>query len=64
MSFLNKKRDRKAEPLLITIGKTQLEDSIEYYYITDSLHTGNNKIKITLNESSHPEPKKEKEKEY
>ena len=63
MSFLNKKRERKAEPLLITIGKSQLEDSIEYYYITDSLHTGNNKIKITLNESSHPEPKKENEKE-
>ena len=63
MSFLNKKRERKTEPLLITIGKTQLEDSIEYYYITDSLHTGNNKIKITLNESSHPEPKKEKDKD-
>ena len=60
MSFLNKKRERKAEPLLITIGKIQGENSIEYYYISDSIHGGsNNKIKISLNESSNHEPKNE-----
>ena len=58
MSLLNKKRERKADPLLITIGKIQNEDSMEYYYIGDSLHTGGNKIKITLNnETSQPEIK-------
>ena len=59
MSFLNKKRERK-EPLLITIGKIQGENSLEYYYISDSINTGgNNKIKIALNESSNHEPKNE-----
>ena len=58
MSLLNKKRDRKAEPLTITIGKIQYEDSIEYYYISDSLHPSN-KIKITLNETPGPEAKNE-----
>ena len=58
MSLLNKKRDRKTEPLTITIGKIQYEDSIEYYYISDSLHPSN-KIKITLNETPGPEPKNE-----
>ena len=57
MSFLNKKRERKSEPLIITIGKLQTENSIEYYYISDSLHQGGNKIKIALNESSPPEQK-------
>jgi len=57
MSFLNKKRERKSEPLIITIGKLQTDNSIEYYYISDSLHQGGNKIKIALNESSPPEPK-------
>ena len=53
MSFLNKKRERKPDPLLITIGKIQGDNSIEYYYISDSINIGgNNKIKITLNESS------------
>ena len=60
MSFLNKKRERKTEPLLITIGKIQGENSLEYYYISDSINTGgNNKIKIALNESSNHEPKNE-----
>ena len=59
MSFLSKKRERK-EPLLITIGKIQGENSLEYYYISDSINTGgNNKIKIALNESSNHEPKNE-----
>ena len=59
MSFLNKKRERK-EPLLITIGKIQGENSLEYYYISDSINTGgNNKIKIALNESSNHELKNE-----
>ena len=59
MSFLNKKRERK-EPLLITLGKIQGENSLEYYYISDSINTGgNNKIKIALNESSNHEPKNE-----
>ena len=57
MSFLNKKRERKSEPLIITIGKLQTENSLEYYYISDSLHQGGNKIKIALNESSPQEPK-------
>ena len=57
MSFLNKKRERKSEPLIITIGKLQTDNSIEYYYISDSLHQGGNKIKIALNESSPPEQK-------
>ena len=58
MSLLNKKRERKADPLIITIGKIQNEDSMEYYYIGDSLHTGGNKIKITLNnDTSQPEIK-------
>ena len=57
MSFLNKKRERKSEPLIITIGKLQTENSLEYYYISDSLHQGGNKIKIALNESSPPEQK-------
>ena len=59
MSFLNKKRERKAEPLIITLGKIQDDDSIEYYYISDSLHPQpSNKIKITLNnEPAVPEPK-------
>ena len=60
MSFLNKKRERKPDPLLITIGKIQGDNSIEYYYISDSINTGgNNKIKIALNESSNHEPKNE-----
>ena len=59
MSFLNKKRERKSEPLLITIGKIQSDSSIEYYYISDSLHPGSNKIKISLNEPSPTEPKNE-----
>ena len=59
MSLLNKKRERKAEPLLITIGKIQGDSSLEYYYISDSLHTGGNKIRISLNESSPPEAKNE-----
>ena len=59
MSFLNKKRERK-EPLLITIGKIQGENSLEYYYISDSINSGgNNKIKISLNESSNHEQKNE-----
>ena len=57
MSFLNKKRERKAEPLIITIGKLQTENSLEYYYISDSLHKGGNKIKIALNETSPQESK-------
>ena len=56
MSLLNKKRERKSEPLIITIGKIQTENSVDYYYISDSLHTGSNKIKIALNESSPKEP--------
>jgi len=47
MSLLHKKRDRKAEPLTITLGK--LNDG--YYYISDSL-SGGTKIKIPLMEST------------
>ena len=57
MSLLNKKRERKSDPYIITIGKIHSENSIDYYYISDSLHQGgNNKIKIALNESSQKEP--------
>ena len=48
MSLLHKKRDRKSEPLTITLGK--LNDS--YYYISDSLR-GGTKIKIPLMESTN-----------
>ena len=43
MSLLNKKRDRKSEPLLITLGK--LSDG--FYYISDTFN-GGTKIKIPL----------------
>ena len=57
MSLLNKKRERKSDPYIITIGKIHSENSTDYYYISDSLHQGgNNKIKIALNESSQKEP--------
>ena len=47
MSFLNKKRERKSDPYIITIGKIHSENSTDYYYISDSLHPGSNKIKIS-----------------
>ena len=43
MSLLNKKRERKAEPLTIILGKR----NEGYYYIKDSFK-GGNKIKIPL----------------
>ena len=47
MSLLHKKRDRKSEPLVITLGK--LNEG--YYYISDTLG-GGTKIKIPLVEST------------
>ena len=48
MSLLHKKRDKKSEPLTITLGK--LNDG--YYYISDSFN-GGTKIKIPLMESTN-----------
>ena len=47
MSLLHKKRDRKAEPLTITIGKS----NGDYYYISDT-YNGGTKIKIPLIDST------------
>ena len=47
MSLLHKKRDRKSEPLIITLGK--LNDG--FYYISDTFN-GGTKIKIPLESTS------------
>ena len=47
MSLLHKKRERKTEPLIITLGK--LNES--YYYISDTFN-GGTKIKIPLMETT------------
>ena len=47
MSLLHKKRDRKSEPLIITLGK--LHEG--YYYMSDTF-SGGTKIKIPLTEST------------
>ena len=47
MSFLHKKRDRKSEQLIITLGR--LNDG--YYYISDTFN-GGTKIKIPLIETT------------
>ena len=47
MSLLHKKRDRKTEPLTITIGKS----NGDYYYISDT-YNGGTKIKIPLMDST------------
>ena len=50
MSLLHKKRDRKSEPLIITLGK--LNDG--YYYISDTFN-GGTKIKIPLESTAKKE---------
>ena len=47
MSLLNKKRERKTEPLTITLGKY----NEGYYYISDTFN-GGTKIKIPLMDST------------
>ena len=47
MSLLHKKRDRKSEPLIITLGKS----NGDYYYISDTFN-GGTKIKIPLMDST------------
>ena len=49
-SNLNKKRQRPPDNLTITIGKI----NHSYYYISDSLSGGNNKIKISMVYLSNP----------
>ncbi len=50
MSYLHKKRDRKAESFTVTLGK--IPHSHSYFYIKDTLNTGT-KIKIDITEPSN-----------
>ena len=51
MSLLNKKRDRKNEQLIVTLGKIN-DGNDGYYYISDTFN-GGTKIKIPLIDSSN-----------